>query len=83
VVWADEQRVLDAGVRAWTELPLWLPGDDYVGMSRADIGRALGAGLRFRPLEETVLDTLAWDRTVPGGRATLSREKEHEILAAA
>ena len=83
VVRADEQRVLDAGVRAWTELPLWLPGDDYVGMSRADIGRALGAGLRFRPLEETVLDTLAWDRTVPGGRATLSREKEHEILAAA
>jgi 2'-hydroxyisoflavone reductase len=83
VVWADEQRVLDAGVRAWTELPLWLPGDDYAGMSRADIGRALGAGLRFRPLEETVLDTLAWDRTVPGGRATLSREKEHEILAAA
>ena len=83
VVWADEQRVLDAGVRAWTELPLWLPGDDYAGMSRADIGRGLSAGLRFRPLEETVLDTLAWDRTVPGGRATLSREKEHEILAAA
>ena len=83
VVWADEQRVLDAGVRAWTELPLWLPGDDYAGMSRADIGPALEAGLRFRPLEETVLDTLAWDRTVPGGRATLSREKEHEILAAA
>jgi 2'-hydroxyisoflavone reductase len=83
VVWTDEQRVLDAGVQAWTELPLWLPGHDYVGIAQADIIRALDAGLRFRPLEETVLDTLAWDRTVPGERTTLSRRKEREILAAA
>jgi len=83
VVWTDGQRVLDAGVQAWTELPLWLPGEDNVGMSRADISRAVEAGLRFRPLEETVLDTLAWDRTVPGERGTLSREREQEILAAA
>jgi 2'-hydroxyisoflavone reductase len=83
VVWTDEQRVLDAGVRAWTELPLWLPGHDYAGIAQADIIRALDAGLRFRPLEETVLDTLAWDRTVPGERTTLSRRKEREILAAA
>jgi 2'-hydroxyisoflavone reductase len=70
-------------VEPWTELPLWLPGDDYAGIVRADIGRALAAGLTFRPLEETVVDTLAWDRTVPGGRPTLDHAREQEILAGA
>jgi 2'-hydroxyisoflavone reductase len=83
VRWVDEQQVLDAGVQPWSELPLWLPGADYAGMARADISRAVAAGLRFRPLEETVADTLAWDRTVAGGRPTLAREREQEILAAA
>jgi 2'-hydroxyisoflavone reductase len=81
--WIDEQTLLDAGVEAWSELPLWLPGDDYAGMARADTGRARTAGLTFRPLEETVVDTLAWDRTVDGDRPTLSREKERAVLDAA
>ena len=83
IVWTDDQRILDAGVQPWTELPLWLPDDAYAGMARADISRAVDAGLRFRPLEETVIDTLAWDRTMPGERPTLAPEKEAEILAAA
>ncbi len=81
--WVDEQLVLDAGVQPWTELPLWLPGEDYAGMARADISGALAAGLRFRPVEETVVDTLAWDRTLPGDRPTLSLEREQELLASA
>ena len=63
------------------ELPLWLPGDDYAGMARADTRRAREAGLTFRALEETVVDTLAWDRTVPGDRPTLTPEKEAAVLA--
>jgi 2'-hydroxyisoflavone reductase len=82
VVWVDEQRVLDAGVQPWMELPLWLPGGDYAGMARADISNALAAGLTFRPVEETIVDTLAWDRTVEGDRPTLAHQKEREILAA-
>jgi 2'-hydroxyisoflavone reductase len=82
IVWVDEQRVLDAGVEAWTELPLWLPGTEHAGMARADISKALAAGLTFRPAEETVVDTLAWDRTVEGDRPTLAHEREQEILAA-
>ena len=83
IVWVDEERVLGAGVQPWTELPLWLPGDDYAGMARADVSSALEAGLRFRPVEETVVDTLAWDRTVPGDRPTLTLEREQELLASA
>ena len=82
VVWVDEQRVLDAGVQPWMELPLWLPGNDYAGMARAEISNALAAGLTFRPVEETIVDTLAWDRTVDGNRPTLAHDKEREILAA-
>lgn len=81
--WIDDQPILDAGVQPWTELPLWLPGDDYAGMARAGTHRARDAGLRFRPLEETVVDTLAWDRTVGGDRPTLTREAEQQILDAA
>jgi 2'-hydroxyisoflavone reductase len=81
LVWTDEERILAADVQPWTELPLWLPGSEHAGMARADISRALAAGLTFRPLEETIADTLAWDRTVPGDRPTLAPEKEQEILA--
>jgi hypothetical protein len=52
-------------------------------MARADTRRARAAGLTLRPLEETVVDTLAWDRTVEGDRPTLSREKERAVLDAA
>jgi 2'-hydroxyisoflavone reductase len=83
LVWTDEQRILAADVQPWTELPLWLPGSEHAGMARADISRALAAGLTFRPLEETIADTLAWDGTVPGDRPTLRQEKEQEILARA
>jgi 2'-hydroxyisoflavone reductase len=81
VVWLDGERVLEAGVQPWSELPLWLPSNGYAGMARADISRALAAGLTFRPVGETIADTLAWDRSEPGGRPTLTHDKEQEILA--
>ena len=81
--WVDDQRLLAAGVGPWMELPLWLPGDEYAGLLRADISRALAAGLTFRPLEETARNTLAWSREAGEQRPTLSREKEREILAGA
>lgn len=82
-VWVDDETVVAQDVQPWTELPLWLPGSDYAGMARADISRALDAGLTFRPLEETVRDTEAWDRGEAGDRPTLTREKEQTVLDAA
>ena len=37
LVWTDEQRLLDAGVTPWSELPLWVPGDEWSGLLRADV----------------------------------------------
>jgi 2'-hydroxyisoflavone reductase len=79
LIWVDGQQVLDAGVRPWMELPLWLTEDGWPLMQR-DVSEAVAAGLTFRPLEETARDTHAWDRAEPGERPTLTREKEAEIL---
>jgi 2'-hydroxyisoflavone reductase len=81
LVWTDEQRILDAEVQPWVELPLWAPGEDWAGFMRAGTQHALAAGLRFRPAEETVRDTLAWSREAGEQRPTLTREKERAILA--
>jgi len=81
LVWTDEQRILDAEVQPWTEPPLWAPGGGWSGLMRVDTRRALAAGLGFRPLEQTVLDTLAWSREAGEQRPTLTREKERELLA--
>jgi nucleoside-diphosphate-sugar epimerase len=79
--WVDDQEILDAGVEPWMELPLWLPGDEYAGMMRTDNSRAVAAGLRFRPLEETARDTLAWSLAAGEQRPTLARDKERSLLA--
>jgi 2'-hydroxyisoflavone reductase len=80
--WVDDATLLAAGVGPWMELPLWLPkGDGHDGMQRADISRAVAAGLTFRPLEETARDTLAWSLEAGEQRPTLTRERERELLA--
>jgi nucleoside-diphosphate-sugar epimerase len=94
LVWIEEDRLADAGVAPWDELPLWLDLDrnpEFRGFLAADVSRALAGGLSFRPLEDTVLDTLAWVRERPGPperpegamlppRAGLSPEREAELL---
>jgi len=49
-----------------------------------DTSRAVAAGLTFRPLAETVADTLAWDRDrgMEELTAGLSVAREGELLAA-
>ncbi len=59
--WTDTGRILAAGVEPWTDLPVWLPpGELYDTLHQGDVGRAHAAGLRCRPVEETVADTWAW-----------------------
>jgi nucleoside-diphosphate-sugar epimerase len=95
LVWVEEDWLAEAGVTPWDELPLWLDLDrtpDFRGFLAADIGRALAAGLSFRPFEDTVLDTLAWARERPGEPARpegamlplpagLSGEREADLLS--
>jgi 2'-hydroxyisoflavone reductase len=59
--WFDDQALGDAKLEPWSELPLWIPEDDpaFGGMLLGSNERARAAGLRLRPLAETVRDTLA------------------------
>jgi 2'-hydroxyisoflavone reductase len=78
VVWADEDWLVRQGLTQWTELPLWRNAAAPWGMNAE---RASRAGLRCRPLAETVADTWAWLRE--GGRP-IDHERfgEHGIDAA-
>jgi len=79
--WVDPRFLLAAGVQPWTELPLWAPGEE--ALNQVSIAAAQTAGLTFRPLEQTIIDTLTWARTQEPpaqGSAGLAREKEAELL---
>jgi 2'-hydroxyisoflavone reductase len=86
-VWVDEGFLLEQGVGPWMELPLWLPESDpdAAGFSAIDVSKAIAAGLRFRPLRETVRATLEWAGTRPpeyAWRAGLAPDKEQALLKA-
>lgn len=67
LVWAEPETVTAAGIEPWTDLPVWLPpGPDHDGMHRSDVGKALRSGLVCRDVTETVADTWAWLRSLPG-----------------
>ena len=89
LVWVAEQRLLDAGVEPWSDIPLWLaPVHDptFACFMAVDIGRAAAAGLSLRTLAETARDTLAWLRAgnplVAAGRPLvgLAPERERVLL---
>ena len=63
--WTDPETIAAAGIEPWIELPIWLPpGDLHDLMHRGDVSKALAAGLKVRPVRDTVADTWAWVRTL-------------------
>jgi 2'-hydroxyisoflavone reductase len=66
-------------------LPLWLPDPAYAGFSARECRAARAAGLATRPLEETLRDTLAWDRARDPPpelrRAGLTDDEEATLLS--
>ena len=71
LVWATPEFVLAQGIEPWGELPVWKPRDDVemYALHTGDVRRALGWGLRIRPLLETVADTWEWVRSVDASGA--------------
>ena len=77
----EENKLLESG-----ELTTWSPpSGEYAGASLVSSARAVGKGLRFRDLETTVRDLLAWHEQRPAEqkqklRAGLTPERETELL---
>lgn len=86
LTWVSEAFLAEAGVRPWTELPLWVPGtDENAGFADVACRKAIAAGLTFRPLDGTVRDTLAWDTARPAGTVRtngLDPDREADLLRA-
>ena len=89
-IWAPDENLLAAGVKPWTELPLWIPERDsrVGGMLLAHNRRAVATGLSFRPLTDTIRATIEWDRRegaagydLPIRVTPLAPEREGELLA--
>jgi 2'-hydroxyisoflavone reductase len=84
--WVDadflaSQKVID-------DIPIWAsPKGPEIGYMLMNINKALGKGLTFRPLPDTIRATLDWFKKQPAERqskmrAGLKPEKEAELLAA-
>ena len=83
--WVDEDFLLQQEVRPFVDLPLWIPGDEGLAYGAIDVSHAVASGLTFRPLKETVADTMAWAETLPDDRewrAGLSPQREEALLQA-
>ncbi len=86
ITWVDEDWLIAQQVAPWSELPLWVPSIDpeMAAFDAVDIGRAIAAGLRTRPLEPD-------DRRNPCGRpppasdprrsGKLTRERESALIS--
>jgi 2'-hydroxyisoflavone reductase len=68
-------------------MPVWVPAaGDSAGFAATAMSRATVAGLRIRPLAETVTDTLRWHLSRPAAerdnlKAGLAPDREAKLLA--
>jgi 2'-hydroxyisoflavone reductase len=81
--WVPEDFLAEQKVAVWTQVPAWAPGDPLMYVS---VQRAVEAGLTFRPLALTALDTIQWDKARPAAErakraAGMSRAREAELLS--
>lgn len=85
ITWASAEFLVEHGLDQWEAFPWWSPPAEHA-LSRFDASRAFAAGLQVRPVEESLRDCWAWDRTRAGESLReergLSPEREAELLAA-
>ena len=86
--WADPKFLEGQKIGPWADMPAWLPAEgDEAGFGQLSAAKAKAAGLHYRPLAETVADTLAWFRTEPAEhqaklKSGLTPEREGDALKA-
>jgi len=82
--WASVEFLDQNKVAAWSDMPVWVPdNEENQGFSRMNVSKAIKAGLKFRPLADTVRDTITWAYTRSADhewRAGLKAEREQELL---
>lgn len=82
LTWVPQEFLVEREVAPWSgprSLPLWLLLPEFAGFLTRDAGPSLAAGLRTRPLAETVADTRVALRDEPH-RIGLTEEEEAGLL---
>lgn len=82
--WVAEPFLLEKRVRPFVELPFWLPEDQAVTFANR---KGIAAGMRFRPIAETIRETADWHFAERGNDHPwtvygMRPEREAELLAA-
>lgn len=83
--WVSDAFLRDEQVTPWTEMPLWLPEDalPLQGLMSTNCQKAVGAGLRFRSLQDTIGDVLirhAAHAQPEQLQAGITAEREQQLL---
>ncbi len=81
-----EQKAAEPGMWASQEIPIWAPpAGQSLGHGLVASARAEAKGLKYRPLETTIRETLEWQKVRPADkqklRSGLTPEREAELLA--
>ena len=86
--WVDDYDFLEEQNLTWA-IPWVIPVGNELGSQRIDVSRAVAAGLTYRPMATTAMDTLDWwlsdsvsDERRANPRFVLTPEREREILVA-
>lgn len=81
--WVSEEFLNQEEVGAWSEMPLYMPesNEELKGFLAANVDKALQTGLEFRPLRETIRDTLVWRKAKSDElKAGIDAEREYYLL---
>lgn len=84
--WASEAFLLQENVASWSDMPLWLPQEaapHLKGFMFVSPDKAVRDGLRFRPVRDTISDTLQWAQADLAGKelkAGLNPDREQSLL---
>ncbi len=64
--WVSDNFLTQERVAPWSEMPFWMPEEGaphLKGFMFINCNKAVGSGLSFRHLNETITDTLTWRET--------------------
>lgn len=76
-VWIPTPTLLAAGVDPWMGVPMWIGETGCEAINDVDVSKALGAGLTYRPLAETLAGAVASEPVADG----LNAAEEQRLLA--
>ena len=84
--WVSDNFLMQEKVAPWSEMPLWMPEEGaphLKGFMFINCNKAVGAGLSFRHLSDTIKDTLTWretNRLNEELKAGIDPDKEQRLL---